>query len=86
MQCNDAMAVALQIQSTRCWEATHQPLPRCDMRRKTIWDLERERERERLDMQLDSELEATFPASDAPKITQGQPNSPESVRATTEKN
>ena len=33
-----------------------------------------EAERQRLDLQLDRELEATFPASDALKITRTQPD------------
>jgi hypothetical protein len=51
------------------------------MPRKTIEELERER----LDMQLDRELEATFPASDALKIIHRQPSRSESPRATAEK-
>ena len=31
--------------------------------------IDEETERQKLDMELDRELEATFPASDAPKIT-----------------
>jgi hypothetical protein len=38
---------------------------------------QQEVERQRLDLQLDRELEATFPASDAPKITRGQTNASE---------
>ena len=51
------------------------------MSRKAIDDLERQR----LDMQLDRELEATFPASDALKITRRHPDRPESSRSTTDK-
>ena len=35
-----------------------------------------EAEREKLDLALDQELEATFPASDALKITQRHPDRP----------
>jgi hypothetical protein len=35
-----------------------------------------EMERQRLDIELDRELEATFPASDALKITRRQPDHP----------
>lgn len=38
---------------------------------------QQEVERQRLDLQLDRELEATFPASDALKITRGQASAPE---------
>jgi hypothetical protein len=36
-----------------------------------------ELERQRLDLELDRELEATFPASDALKITRRQSDNPE---------
>jgi hypothetical protein len=51
------------------------------MSKKTMEDLERES----LDRQRDRELEATFPASDALKITHRQPSRPASAPATTEK-
>jgi hypothetical protein len=38
-----------------------------------------ELEREKLDLELDRQLEATFPASDALKITLRQSNSPEII-------
>ena len=46
-----------------------------------------ELERQRLDLELDRELEAIFPASDALKITRRQPdNLVRGERLTTEKN
>jgi hypothetical protein len=44
-------------------------------------DAKAELEWQRLDLQLDRELEATFPASDALKITRGQPNTFENRQA-----
>jgi hypothetical protein len=44
-------------------------------------DAKAELEWERLDLQLDRKLEATFPASDALKITRGQPNTFENTQA-----
>ena len=38
---------------------------------------QQEFEKQRLDLELDRELEATFPASDALKITRRQANAPE---------
>lgn len=42
--------------------------------------LEAEMEKQRLDIELDRELEATFPASDALKITRRQPDRPSRLK------
>jgi hypothetical protein len=42
--------------------------------------IEEEMERQRLDIELDRQLEATFPASDALKITRWQPDSPSRLK------
>ncbi len=42
--------------------------------------IDEELEKQRLDRQLDRELEATFPASDALKITRRQPDTPSKPR------